>query len=150
MPRRTLHILLSTGLLIVFIYNLWQIQRDHELFKSRSLSGIDYYQKGESHLIKKEFKQALDEFKLGLLNSSKKEENVFLGNIGTTYSLMGEYQKAIKYFNDALILGPNNAEILKNYKTLCQNVAPAEKFIAIFNIFLIDLIIFFISKILSE
>lgn len=91
--------------------------------------------KGSSHLLLGETDAAIHSFNLSLKYSTEdRDETLF--NIGYAYEQIGDYKKAITYFNEASALEPYNEETLYELAFCYEKIGDNKKSIDLYDRFL--------------
>lgn len=94
-----------------------------------------YLLKGSSHLLLGETNEAINSFNLSLKYSIEDRDET-LSNIGYSYEQIGDYKKAITYFEEAISLEPDNDETLYELAFCYEKIGENEKSIALYDKYL--------------
>ena len=79
--------------------------------------GFFWYYNASSYLVKKEYKKAIYAFEKAekLVGDNIALQLVIKAQMGDTYNSLKNYEKSDKYYQDVLLVDPNNVHVLNNY-----------------------------------
>ncbi len=113
-------------------FNVWQnvisIELDLQEYKSaiqhsdKALEyfpnqGVLYYFAGTAQMLVKDYKEAIELFKMGrtYTSSNKQLSSVMNGQLGDAYNSIGDHKNSDLAYDEALKLNPENDHVLNNY-----------------------------------